>query len=187
VHSGLRHVYRRTWRGRGRDASRNDWPLVSPMGWHCCEKLLFPGLPAPHRRCRNRLRPKTRRRPALLYSRRVLNYSWVYRPPPSPAPYQPAVPFRLSHPLLLDFSRLRVTVAPYSQEARACLPRHRTVGTVIMTSITPFTSVDTPARSYSLEEWEEQREFITRLYRDEAKSMQELRLALAQTHSFYPT
>ena len=43
-----------------------------------------------------------------------------------------------------------------------------------------------PAQSYSSEEWEQKRLFITQLYRDERKTVKEIISALVQ-QSFRPT
>jgi hypothetical protein len=45
----------------------------------------------------------------------------------------------------------------------------------------------TPAQSYSPEVWEQKRLIITQLYRDEAKSLHDVRVILAQQHDFRPT
>lgn len=44
----------------------------------------------------------------------------------------------------------------------------------------------TPAQSYTETQWETKRSLITKLYRDDAKPLQQLRLVLAQ-HNFRPT
>jgi len=55
-----------------------------------------------------------------------------------------------------------------------------------MESVAPFTAVTRPAKSYTKQQWEEQRDIITLQYRDKATSFQELRSQLAQQRSFYP-
>jgi hypothetical protein len=45
----------------------------------------------------------------------------------------------------------------------------------------------TPAQSYSVDEWEKKRPVITQLYRDEALTLHEIRVILAQQHAFRPT
>ncbi|KAF2177096.1 hypothetical protein K469DRAFT_604656, partial [Zopfia rhizophila CBS 207.26] len=44
-----------------------------------------------------------------------------------------------------------------------------------------------PARSYSSEEWEQKRTIISQLYRDEARSLNDVLVTLAQEHHFRPT
>lgn len=55
-----------------------------------------------------------------------------------------------------------------------------------MESVAPFTAVTRPAKSYTKQQWEEQRDIITLQYLDKATSFQELRSQLAQQRSFYP-
>jgi hypothetical protein len=57
-----------------------------------------------------------------------------------------------------------------------------------MTSITiPQPTIVPPARSYSTEAWEQKREVITKLYRQDAKTLKEVRAILADEHDFWPT
>ncbi|KAF2807298.1 uncharacterized protein BDZ99DRAFT_522915 [Mytilinidion resinicola] len=44
-----------------------------------------------------------------------------------------------------------------------------------------------PARSYSSEAWEQKRMIISQLYRDEARSLNNVLVVLAQEHDFRPT
>jgi hypothetical protein len=53
--------------------------------------------------------------------------------------------------------------------------------------IAPIPILLTPAQSYSSEEWDEKRSFITQLYRDEDRSLHDVRIILAQRHTFRPT
>lgn len=55
-----------------------------------------------------------------------------------------------------------------------------------MESIISYTAVTMPARSYTKEQWEEQRDIITLHYRDNGVSFHKLRAELARQRSFYP-
>jgi hypothetical protein len=57
-----------------------------------------------------------------------------------------------------------------------------------MTSIiVPEPTVAPSARSYSYEEWEEKRETIAELYRDEQKALKDVRTVLVDKYDFRPT
>jgi uncharacterized protein YjiS (DUF1127 family) len=57
-----------------------------------------------------------------------------------------------------------------------------------MTSIiVPEPTVAPSARSYSYEEWEEKRETIAELYRDEQRALKDVRTVLVDKYDFRPT
>jgi hypothetical protein len=72
-----------------------------------------------------------------------------------------------------------------SYEQKSCV--RNLASTTMVSIVIPPKVVLTPAQSYSSEEWEQKRSIITHLYRDETKSLYDVRIILVQQHAFRPT
>lgn len=75
----------------------------------------------------------------------------------------------------------------YDESALYPLPFVHLTSVLIVVNIAMASLVSlTPAQSYSDEDWNKKRAIITKLYRDEARSLGNVQKVLAQHYSFRP-